>query len=76
LKNSSTFAVNAPCLSARSRSNRLPLLRDDPDLRYNFLTDIVCRRLLPDFPRFAVSYQLYSIPHNHRLRLRVGRRPR
>ena len=27
--------------------------------------------LLPDFPRFAVSYHLYSIPHNHRLRLRV-----
>lgn len=46
-------------------------LRDDPDLRYNFLTDIVADDLLPDYPRFAVSYQLYSIPHNHRLRLRV-----
>jgi NADH-quinone oxidoreductase subunit C len=47
------------------------LLRDDADLRYNFLTDIVADDLLPEFPRFAVSYQLYSIPHNHRLRLRV-----
>lgn len=46
-------------------------LRDDADLRYNFLTDIVADDLLPDYPRFAVSYQLYSIPHNHRLRLRV-----
>ena len=26
---------------------------------------------MPDFPRFAVNYHLYSLPHNHRLRLRV-----
>lgn len=46
-------------------------LRDDPPLQYNFLTDIVADDMLPDFPRFAVNYQLYSIPHNHRVRLRV-----
>ncbi len=46
-------------------------LRDDADLQYNFLTDICADDMLPDFPRFAVNYQLYSIPQNHRLRLRV-----
>ncbi|MBK8985397.1 MAG: NADH-quinone oxidoreductase subunit C [Chloroflexi bacterium] len=46
-------------------------LRDEPTLRYNFLSDICADDMLPDFPRFAVNYQLYSIPHNHRLRLRV-----
>ena len=46
-------------------------LRDDPDLQYNFLSDVVADDLLPDFPRFAVSYHLYSIPKNHRLRLRT-----
>ena len=46
-------------------------LRDDPALQYNFLTDICADDMLPDFPRFAVNYQLYSIPHNHRVRLRV-----
>jgi NADH-quinone oxidoreductase subunit C len=47
------------------------LLRDDPDLRYNFLSDIVADDYLPDFPRFAVSYHLLSMPNKHRLRLRT-----
>ncbi|MCB8946091.1 MAG: NADH-quinone oxidoreductase subunit C [Ardenticatenaceae bacterium] len=47
------------------------LLRDDEDLQYNFLSDICADDLLPEFPRFAVNYHLYSIPHKHRLRLRV-----
>lgn len=51
--------------------NICQFLRDDPDLQYNFLTDIVADDMLPEFPRFAVNYQLYSIPHNHRVRLRV-----
>jgi NADH-quinone oxidoreductase subunit C len=46
-------------------------LRDDADLQYDFLSDIVADDYLPDFPRFAVSYHLYSIPKNHRLRLRL-----
>ncbi|MCA9968682.1 MAG: NADH-quinone oxidoreductase subunit C [Anaerolineales bacterium] len=46
-------------------------LRDDPDLQYNFLSDVVADDMLPDYPRFAVNYHLYSIPHNHRLRVRV-----
>ena len=46
-------------------------LRDDEELQYNFLSDICADDLLPEFPRFAVNYHLYSIPKNHRLRLRV-----
>ncbi len=47
------------------------LMRDDPELCYNFLSDIVADDLLPDYPRFAVSYHLLSLPNKHRLRLRV-----
>ncbi len=47
------------------------LLRDDEALRYNFLSDIVGDDYLPDYPRFAVSYHLCSLPNKHRLRLRV-----
>jgi NADH-quinone oxidoreductase subunit C len=47
------------------------LLRDDPDLQMNLLEDIVADDMLPDFPRFAVNYHIYSIPKNHRIRLRV-----
>lgn len=46
-------------------------LHDTAGLQYNFLTDICADDMLPDFPRFAVNYQLYSIPNNHRIRLRV-----
>lgn len=46
-------------------------LRDDAELQYNFLSDICADDMLPDSPRFAVNYHLYSIPKNHRLRLRV-----
>lgn len=51
--------------------NICQLLKEDEDLQYNFLTDIVADDMLPDFPRFAVSYQLNSLVNNHRLRLRT-----
>jgi NADH-quinone oxidoreductase subunit C len=47
------------------------LLRQNSELQYNLLEDIVADDMLPDFPRFAVNYHLYSIPNNHRLRLRL-----
>jgi NADH-quinone oxidoreductase subunit C len=46
------------------------LLRDDEELAYNFLTDVCADDLLPESPRFAVNYHLYSIPFSHQLRLR------
>ncbi|MGE0130247.1 MAG: NADH-quinone oxidoreductase subunit C [Blastocatellales bacterium] len=47
-------------------------LRDEPSLRFDYLSD-VSGVDLGEFasPRFAVSYHLYSISHNHRLRVKV-----
>jgi NADH-quinone oxidoreductase subunit C len=47
------------------------LLRDDEKLQFNFLSDVCADDLLPEFPRFAVNYHLYSIPNKYPLRLRV-----
>lgn len=46
-------------------------LRDDSKLKYTFLSDIVADDLLPEYPRFAVSYHLHSLEDGHTLRLRV-----
>lgn len=47
-------------------------LRDEPSLRFNYLSDIGGVDL-GEFaaPRFAIAYQLYSLEHNHRLRVKV-----
>jgi NADH-quinone oxidoreductase subunit C len=47
-------------------------LRDEPTLRFNYLSDIGGLDL-GEFasPRFAVSYQLYSLDHHHRVRVKV-----
>ncbi|MCP4427607.1 MAG: NADH-quinone oxidoreductase subunit C [Chloroflexi bacterium] len=47
------------------------LLRDDSDLQYNFFSDVSADDMLPEFPRFAVNYHIFSIPNQHALRLRV-----
>jgi NADH-quinone oxidoreductase subunit C len=46
-------------------------LRDDAELRYNYLSDI-CGNDWPErAPRFEVNYHLYSMEHFTRLRLKV-----
>jgi NADH-quinone oxidoreductase subunit C len=47
------------------------MLRADEALQYNFLEDIVADDYYPDYPRFFVSYHLYSLSHKQRVRLRV-----
>jgi len=47
------------------------LLRDDAELRYNFLSDLTCVDWHPLSPRFEVVYHLLSIPRKVRLRLKV-----
>jgi len=49
----------------------LQTLRDHPDLRFEMLTDLTAVDYLGRAPRFEVIYQLYSITHNHRLRVKV-----
>ncbi|MGH7395762.1 MAG: NADH-quinone oxidoreductase subunit C, partial [Candidatus Methylomirabilales bacterium] len=49
-------------------------LRDDPELRYEFLSDLcsVDRLRLPEAsPRFEVVYHLTSLRNSNRLRLKV-----
>ena len=38
-------------------------LRDHPDLQFDFLAGLTAVDYLPDEPRFAVVYQLYSLPN-------------
>jgi NADH-quinone oxidoreductase subunit C len=55
------------------------ILRDDPQLQYNFLSDLTCLDWYPAEPRFEVVYHLLSIPRKARLRLKVrlgGEEPR
>ncbi|MGB7062147.1 MAG: NADH-quinone oxidoreductase subunit C [Candidatus Zixiibacteriota bacterium] len=46
-------------------------LRDDPELSFNFLSDLTAVDHLGREPRFDVIYNLYSIQKNHRVRLKV-----
>jgi NADH dehydrogenase I D subunit len=48
-------------------------LRDDPELQYDLLVDLtsVDRRDLGIEPRFATVYELYSVPKNHSVRMKV-----
>ncbi len=48
-------------------------LRDNPECNFNYLTDITCLHL-PERPAepFDVIYNLYSIPFNRRVRLKVA----
>ena len=54
----------------------LAFCRADPDLRFEMLTDLTAADYLKfpgreDGPRFEVVYHLYSVTHNHRVRLKV-----
>ncbi len=46
-------------------------LRDDPELQFNFLSDITCVDWFPSEPRYEVIYHLFSIPTKRRVRLKV-----
>jgi NADH-quinone oxidoreductase subunit C len=46
-------------------------VRDDDGLRFNFLVSVVGVDYLPESPRFAVAYHLYSMLYNTNIRLKV-----
>jgi NADH-quinone oxidoreductase subunit C len=46
-------------------------LRDEPDLKFNFLADVTALDLYPQEPRFEVVYHLLSLETAQRLRLKV-----
>ncbi len=47
------------------------ILRDAPELTYNFLSDVTAVDWYPSEPRFEVVYQLLSITRKQRVSLRV-----
>ena len=47
------------------------LLRDDPELEFEMLTDVTCVDYLGEEPRFEVVYHFYSVAKNHRLRVKA-----
>ncbi len=49
-------------------------LKDDPSLKFDYLTDVCGVDYLNDErePRFEAVYLLYSIDHQHSIRVRVG----
>lgn len=47
-------------------------LHDDPDLYFDYLSDLCGVDYLGKKPRFEVVYNLYSIKHRHRIRLKAG----
>lgn len=47
-------------------------LRDDDQLRYAAVQDIVADDFLDDYPRFQISYHLLSHSNKHRIRVRCG----
>jgi NADH-quinone oxidoreductase subunit C len=46
-------------------------LRDDPDLRFDFLMDCTGVDYLGEEPRFEVVYHLYSLAKKHRVRIKA-----
>src|SRR5262245_20723589 len=47
-------------------------LRDDPGLCFDMLLDVTAVDYLGRVPRFEVVYHLYSLPLNHRIRIKVA----
>lgn len=47
------------------------LVREDEDLNCDFIVDIVADDMLPEYPRFAVNYQIRSLSNNGEFRLRT-----
>jgi len=67
-----TTVTDVPCLRA-APGDLLELcyfLRDDPALQFDFLSDICGVDYHPNTPRFLLVYQMFSVPHNWRLRLK------
>lgn len=46
-------------------------LKDDPDLAFDFLSFVAGVDRYPDAPRFELVYQLNSLKHHHRFRIKT-----
>ncbi|MEE9542493.1 MAG: NADH-quinone oxidoreductase subunit C [Thermodesulfobacteriota bacterium] len=62
------------CVLKRSLRSICNFLKTDPDLKMNYLVDVLgvdMEPLKPDSPRFEVVYHLYSTSKKHRIRLKI-----
>jgi NADH-quinone oxidoreductase subunit C len=59
------------CLRRDAIREACAILRNDPELQFNFLSDVTCVDWYPSQPRFEVVYHLFSIPKKLRVRLKV-----
>jgi NADH-quinone oxidoreductase subunit C len=50
----------------------LAYLREEEDLSFDFLDDLTASDWPDREPRFWLAYELYSMRHRHRLRVKVG----
>lgn len=50
----------------------LSALREDPELGFDFLSSVTATDWPGREPRFWVAYELASLSHHHRVRVRVG----
>ena len=63
---------DATAVVARERvADVLAFLRDDSELEFEMLSDVCAVDHLPRTPRFEVVYHLYSVAHNHRIRVKA-----
>jgi NADH-quinone oxidoreductase subunit C len=46
-------------------------LKSDPELDFNLLVDLTCVDYIEEAERFEVIYQLFSLSHNYRLRVKA-----
>jgi NADH-quinone oxidoreductase subunit C len=65
-RNETTILVQAGEIVRASR-----YLKEDPDLRYDFLSDLTAVDRFHDHPRFDLVYHLYSLQFKRRIRLKV-----
>jgi len=53
----------------------LRYLKDGPELAFGFLSDLTCADWPGLDPRFWIAYHLLSMPHRHRVGVKVGLPP-
>ena len=58
-------------LERESLREACALLRDDPQTKFEFLSDITCVDWYPSEPRFEVVYNFLSISRKERVRIKV-----
>ena len=70
---SQAFRGDATAIVPRAKLHDVcRFLRDDAELRFDMLVDVTAVDYLGRVPRFEVVYHLYSVPLNHRIRIKVA----